>query len=286
MWAGPVFPSVPGLWAPFAPEPRGRQLQGQRVGQAGRGRGGGGGTPTAAAVKKEQPSVSLLLGPGSPASSPGPPASVRNHPASRDLGWGTEGCAFTQGSKPPWLWGLSSHSVPRGSRFITMEQKQDSAGQAGGGGSRLERGGEAAAFYLAPTWLCLTAIPSLPCCSGRCWWPQFCPGPTSFCQVRGRFYGFSVLDGASLEVQTPGLWPACWALISISRFWSDRLDSGWTLALTGHCPGAQREECCGGVPPPPRAFPEPAGPVPEPQPGSFHDSVTFSPLMFFLLWRT
>lgn len=190
MWAGPVFPSVPGLWAPFAPEPRGRQLQGQRVGQAGRGRGGGGGTPTAAAVKKEQPSVSLLLGPGSPASCPGPPASVRNHPASRDLGWGTGGCAFTQGSKPPWLWGLSSHSVPRGSRFITMEQKQDSAGRAGGGGSHLERGEKQQHFIWRPPGCAL--LPSRPCPAvlGGAGGPNSALDPLLFARSGGGFTVF------------------------------------------------------------------------------------------------
>lgn len=195
------------------------------------GRAGGvgeGGTPTAAAVKEEQPSVSLLLGPGPPASCPGPPASMRNHAASRDLGRGTGRCAFTQGSKPPWLWGLKFPLCPQRHqihnsgantgqwKFKKREKK-----------SHLERGGEEAAFYLAATWLSLTAVPAL--LPWRCWWSQFCPGPTSFCQFRWRFYDFSMLDGTSLEVQTSGLWLACRASISISQFWSDRLDSGLVL---------------------------------------------------------
>ena len=43
-----------------------------------------------------------------------------------------------------------------------MEQKQDSGGVGvGGRGSHSERGGEAAAFYLVPTRLSLTAVPAL-----------------------------------------------------------------------------------------------------------------------------
>ena len=48
---------------------------------------------------------------------------------------------------------------------MTMEQKQDSGGVGvGGQGSHLERGGEAAAFYLAPTRLSweVLVVPILP----------------------------------------------------------------------------------------------------------------------------
>lgn len=67
-------------------------MQGQRVCGAGGGVGKRG-TPTAAAVKEEQPSVSLLLGPG-------PPASMRNHPL--------------QGPKPGH-WRMCIHSGPQAS---------------------------------------------------------------------------------------------------------------------------------------------------------------------------
>ena len=159
MWAEPVFPVCSGLWGPSAPEPRGRQLQGPGcVGQADRGRGGRGGNAHSSRREGGAALVSLLLGPGPPPEpwvpvlGPGSPASVRNHAASRDLGRGTGRCAFTRESEFPWLRGLSSRSVPRGATFITVEQKQDSGNfKKRKKKSHLERGGEAAAFYLAAT---------------------------------------------------------------------------------------------------------------------------------------
>lgn len=174
---------------PLPQNPEGGSCRGKGWGRRAGGGVGEGGTPTAAAAKKEQPSVSLLLGPGSPASCPGPPASVRNHPASRDLGWGTRGCAFTQGSKPPWLWELSSHSVPRGSRFITMEQKQDSAGRAARGAAW--KGAEKQQHFVWRPPGC-ALLPSRPCPAvlGGAGGPNSTLDPLPFARSGGGFTVF------------------------------------------------------------------------------------------------
>ena len=88
-----MFPSVPGLWAPFAPEPRGRQLIAGAKGVWGRGRG------------REEGNAHSSCSEGGaalrqPPPGPCPPASMRNHPL--------------QGPKPGH-WRMCIHSGPQAS---------------------------------------------------------------------------------------------------------------------------------------------------------------------------
>ena len=120
--------------------------------------------------------------------------------------------------------GAKFQLCPQHTRFIMMDRKQDNGNKKchlEKGRRRAASGGPLAVPYPLPVGRTGTPCPAVVLRGAG--GPQLRPGVTSFCNSGWRLYGFSMLHGASLEMQFPGLWPACWVLVSINQFWSSRL---------------------------------------------------------------